>query len=551
VLGVPVARSDNKPRVVQGLCSAVWADTSGGHPIFDTPLRLSEFVATLALAQDNAFGQPLESQLRSCLLATSICEAARFDEELRETVYWVALLRYVGCTGHAHEVATVFGDEIAIRAQTLVHDAANPTEVMRDVMAFATAGRSPKERDEIVRMIQETAREWAVYNFSSGCEVADMLVQRLDFGPDVREALRFTFERWNGNGYPTHAQGEAIPLAMRVVHLSHDMEAIGRLFSPDHALEAARDRRDRTYDPALADLFVAHGRGWFDELSETEPWDAVLALEPEPHRMLSGADLDDALTVAADFIDLKSPYMGGHSRRCAELAADAARVLGLAEEAVTTLRRAAFVHDFGTTVVPNSIWDKPGPLTRTEFDRVELHPMLTEQMLRRSPALALLNPVASAHHEKCDGSGYHKRVQADADDLGACVLAATEIYVGLTTERADRLPFSPTDAATELRRLESQGVLEPRASRAVLVAAGHGEPRAPSGKRPRNPGGLTRREVDVLRLAARGLTTRQIADRLYISPKTADHHIQHIYGKIGTSTRAAAALWAMQHSVVQ
>src|SRR5207249_2022777 len=202
-----------------------------------------------------------------------------------------------------------------------------------------------------------TAREWAVYNFSSGCEVADMLVQRLDFGPSVREALGFTFERWNGNGYPAHARGEAIPLAMRVVHLSPDMEAIGRLFSPDQAL-------------------------------------------------------------------------------------DAALVLGFTEDAITTLRRAALVHDFGITAVPNSIWDKPGSLTRAEFDRVELHPMLTEQMLRRSPALDVLNAVASAHHEKCDGSGYHKRVQADADDLGACVLAATEIYAGLTTERADRLPFS-------------------------------------------------------------------------------------------------------------
>ncbi len=527
------------------------AETSGGLPIFDTQLRLSELVGTLALAQDNAFGQPLESQLRSCLLANSICEAAGFDRELRDTVYWVALLRYIGCTGHAHEVATVFGDEIAIRAQTLVHDAANPTEVMRDVMEFATAGRTPEARDEIVRMIQETAREWAVYNFTSGCEVADMLVQRLDFGPDVREALRFTFERWNGNGYPSHALGEAIPLAMRVVHLSHDMEAIGRLFSPEHAVDAARDRRDRTYDPVLADLFVEHGLEWFDRLAATEPWDAVLALEPEPHRVLSGAELDDALTVVADFIDLKSPYMGGHSRRSAELATDAARVLGLDEQSVTGVRRAALVHDFGTTVVSNSILDKPGSLTRTEFDRIELHPMLTEQMLRRSPALALLNPAASAHHEKCDGSGYHKRVRADSDDLGACVLAATEVYVGLTTERADRPAFSPADAAGELRRLESAGALEPRASRAVLLAAGHGEPRASSGRRPHHPGGLTRREVDVLRLAARGLTTREIADRLVISPKTADHHIQHIYGKIGTSTRAGAALWAMQHAVVQ
>lgn len=526
------------------------AVTSGDRPIFGSALRLGELVAALSLAQDNAFGQPLESQLRSCLLATWICDAADLSGEVRETAYWVALLRYVGCTGHAHEVATVFGDEIAIRAQTLVHDAANPAEVMHDVIEFATAGRGPEERDEIVKMIQETAREWAVYNFSSGCEVADMLVERLDLPAEVREALRFTFERWNGNGYPAHAQGEAIPIAMRVVHLSHDMEAIERLFSPEHAIEAARDRRDRTYDPALADLFVEHGNDWFDRLRAIEPWDAVLALEPEPHRLLEGDSLDNALTVVADFIDLKSPFMGGHSRRCAELAADAAHVLGVAEESVTTLRRAALVHDFGTTGVPNSIWDKPTQLTRSEFDRVELHPMLTEQMLRRAPALDALNAVASAHHEKCDGSGYHRRVRADIDAVAPRVLAATEVYVGLTTERADRPAFTADDAATELRRLASEGVLEPRASRGVLVAAGHGEPHAPPSKRRTGPGGLTGREVDVLRLAARGLTTREIADRLVISPKTADHHIQHIYGKIGVSTRAAAALWAMEHTIV-
>ncbi len=479
-----------------------------------------------------------------------MCEAAGFDEELRATVYWVALLRFIGCTGHAHEVSVLFGDEIAIRGQTLLHDSGNPAEVMRDIVAFATAGRDEEEREEIVRKIQETIREWAFLNFSSGCEVADVLVERLEFGPDVREALRCTFECWNGNGHPNHVQGEAIPLPMRIVHVSHDMEAIGRLVSPERALEAAQERRGATYDPALADVFLAHGRDWLEQLADTEPWDAVLALEPQPHRVLEGADLDEALSVMADFIDLKSPYWGGHSRRCAKLAGDAAGVLGLDDAEVTRLRRAALLHDFGTTVVPNSIWDKPGALTRSEFDRVELHPMLTEQMLRRSPALAVLNPTASAHHEKCDGSGYHKRLRAADEDLGACVLAAAEVYAGLTAERADRPPFSPNDAAAELRRLESEGMLEPRASRAVQVAAGHGEPNTRTGKRQQNPGGLTRREVEVLRLAAKGLTTQDIAGRLYISPKTADHHIQHIYGKIGVSTRAAAALWAMQHTLV-
>lgn len=524
---------------------------SGELPISQSPsLRLGEFVATLALAQDNAFGQPLESQLRSCLLGAWLCEALDAPADIRDTTYWVALLRYIGCTGHAHEVATLFGDEIAIRAQTLVHDAANPPEVIRDVIAFATAGRTDEQRAAIIQLIQTTAPQWAFHNFTSGCEVGDMLLRRLSFGPAVRDALAFTFERWNGKGYPAHAAGDTIPLAMRIVHLTHDMEAIGRRFSTDQALACARERRDRTYDPALVDAFLPHGQAWLERLKTLDPWDAVLALEPRPHQVLEGQALEEALLVAADFVDMKSPYMNGHSRRCAQLAGDAARVLGLSDEAVTALRHAALVHDFGTTAVSNAIWDKPGALTRAEFDRVELHTMLTEQMLRRSPGLAGLNGLAAAHHERSDGTGYHKRLRADAPDLAASVLAATEVYVGLTTDRADRAARTPADAAAELRLLEARGAIESRACRAVLVAAGHGVPQTVVEARPRQPGGLSVREVEVLRLAARGLTTQGIADQLFISPKTADHHIQHIYTKIGVSTRAAAALWAMQNAVV-
>jgi HD-GYP domain-containing protein (c-di-GMP phosphodiesterase class II) len=524
--------------------------TSGGFPISAHPLRLGELVATLALAQDNAFGQPFDSQLRSCLHAMALCEEAGLDEELRRTAYWVALLRYVGCTGHAHEVASVFGDDIAILAQTLVMDAADPADVGRTMVASATAGHPPEEHAEIVRALQAGAHDWAVHNFATGCEVGDMLIQRLDLGPDVRAAFGFTYERWNGNGYPTHAKGKQIPLAMRVVHLTHDMEAIGRRSSPAEAIAAARERRDRTYDPDLADLFVAHGSRWFDQVDGMEPWEAVLDLEPEPRRTLEGAGLDAALTVAADFIDLKSPYRAGHSRRCAQLGADAGRVYGATEQEIAALRRAALLHEFGTTAIPNSILDKRGPLTRAEFDRVQLHPMLTEQMLGRSPALAALNPLAAAHHEKADGSGYHKGLRADATDRAGRLLAAVDVYVGLTTERSDRPAFSADDAATELRQLVSRGVFEQAVADAVLTAAGHQRATTPA-PRTRGPGGLSRREVEVLRLAAMGLTTREIADRLYISPKTADHHIQHVYTKIDVSTRAAAALWAMQHELVQ
>ena len=131
--------------------------------------------------------------------------------------------------------------------------------------------------------------------------------------------------------------------------------------------------------------------------------------------------------------------------------------------------------------------------------------------------------------------------------LGAGILAAADIYAGLTADRADRTRFSDADAAAELRRLIDGGVLDKRTANAVLVAAGHSES---LGRRAANAGGLSTREVDVLRLAAKGLSTKDIAEKLFISPKTADHHIQHVYTKIGVSTRAAAALWAMQNSIV-
>jgi HD-GYP domain-containing protein (c-di-GMP phosphodiesterase class II) len=364
---------------------------------------------------------------------------------------------------------------------------------------------------------------------------------------EVRRSLAHTFERWAGTGFPNGVAGEEIPLAMRVVHLTHDVEAIARRFSVEAALDAVRDRSGRTYDPALAALFLQHGADWLARLTKLEPWDAVLEAEPAPHRFLVGEDLDAALLVLADFVDVKSPYAVGHSRRCAELVGSAAEHLGLDDATTLDARRAALVHELGMTAVSNAILDKPGPLTRSERDRVETHPLLTEQMLRRSAALRPLGEVAAAHHERADGSGYHKGLRAGSLPVAAAVLEAVEVYVGVTTDRADRPGASAESAATELRRLVADGFLVHDAAEAVLAAAGHRPRRAP---RAQNPGGLTDREIEVLALAARGLTAKQIGETLFLSPKTVDHHIQHVYAKIGVSTRAAAALWGVQNGVV-
>ena len=509
-------------------------------------MSLGELIAIFALGQDNAFGQPLESQMRSTLLATWMTEAGGLPASVRDTTYWVAQLRYIGCTGHAHEVAVMFGDEIETRARSLLYDAANPVEVLRDALTHGHPDQRGFARLGAVVSILAGGRRFAEMNFRTGCEVAEAIAGRLGMDQSVREALRCSFERWNGKGQPNGVKGDRIPLPMRIVHLTHDLEALARLCSPADAVHVVRQRSGRAYDPALVAEFLGLAGDLLSQLEKVDPWEAVLALEPLPRRMLSGESLDSALAVAADFIDLKSPYTTGHSRMVADLAASACQRAGLGPDQVALTRRAGLVHDLGRTAVPNSIWDKTAALTRAEFDRVELHPLLTEQMLRRSPALAQLCPVAACHHERADGSGYVKGLVAAQMSLPARILAAADRYQAMTQPRAHRPALSPEAAAAELRRMAVDGHVDRDSAEWVLRAAGH-QAKKLAGTRPR---GLTDREVEVLELVARGLTTKAIAQRLVISPKTADTHIQHIYTKIGTTTRGAAALFAMQHNLV-
>jgi HD-GYP domain-containing protein (c-di-GMP phosphodiesterase class II) len=135
-------------------------------------------------------------------------------------------------------------------------------------------------------------------------------------------------------------------------------------------------------------------------------WDAVLDAEPELSRRVGGSDLDEVLEAMADLVDLKSPFLAGHSRGVANLVCEAARVSGRGDEEVRTLRRAALIHDLGRLGVSNAIWDKAGALTEAESERVRLHPYLTDRMLARVSALAKSREIASRHHERLDGSGY-------------------------------------------------------------------------------------------------------------------------------------------------
>jgi HD-GYP domain-containing protein (c-di-GMP phosphodiesterase class II) len=273
----------------------------------------------------------------------------------------------------------------------------------------------------------------------------------------------------------------------------------------------------------------------------------VLEAEPAPRRTIGAEGMDGLARALADMVDLKSPYLLGHSSEVAGLSERAAVALGFGPETVTDLRRAALLHDLGRVAVSNRIWEKPAALSRTEWERVRLHPYQTERILARSQVLEPLARTAGMHHERQDGSGYHRGASGAEVPAAARVLAAADAFQAITQDRPHRPGLAPEAASAALAEQAQVGRLDPECVRAVVEAAGQPPPRV----RTRWPAGLSDREVEVLRLLARGLPNRAIAGRLYVSPRTAEHHVQHIYTKIGASTRAAAAMFAMEHDLLR
>jgi HD-GYP domain-containing protein (c-di-GMP phosphodiesterase class II) len=498
-------------------------------------LVLADVAALLAVAQDFAFGQDAGAQLRATALGQQLAGAAGLDAAEMETTWLTSSLRYLGCTGHAYDTAILLGDEISLRADSLRLDMGNPLDVVRLVVDHAGSDLSGFARFRAIAGALAAGRKPTELNFRMACEVADGLAVRLGLNDEVRQSLATNFERWNGRGLPSGLKRTAIPRPMRIAQLSQEFEVLARLEGLESSIGTVRSRRDKAYDPELADLIIEHGAQWWADVEQRDPWDAALALAP-PGPPLHPAGARDALFVLADFADLKSPWTSGHSRAVAALALEAGGSLAEA---------AALVHDLGSVAVPNTVCDKGGPFTRDERDRMEMHALVTDQLLRRVPALVELADVASGAHERLDGSGYHRRLPAAHLDQAQRVLAAADCYQAMTSDRPHRSARAPEKAAEELRSMVAEERLDGEAVERVLSAAGHRR-----AARPPLPAGLTAREIDVLRLVAVGLTTRAVADQLVISPKTADRHVQNIYAKIGVSTRGAATLFAIEKGIL-
>jgi HD-GYP domain-containing protein (c-di-GMP phosphodiesterase class II) len=507
-------------------------------------LRLAELVAALSLGIDLGFSQPMEHVLRQCLIGLRLAEGLGLDEEERAVVYYTALLINVGCHSDAHEQAKWFGDDIAMKAGKYDHELRSVRSALSGLRMLG-AGRSPVQRFEIALQFALSGHREVDGMIAQHAEMARTLGEHLELPPQVLAALVASYERWDGRGWPGDLKGDEVPMASRLAQTAEFIEVANRVGGVEAARELARERRGAQFDPAVCDLIEAEADVILSGLDTVGTWDAVIAAEPALAIVVSGERFDAALLAVADFVDLKSPYFLGHARAVSELAGAAGQRLGLPEAEQRMLRRAGLVHDLGRLGISNAVLDKRGPLTDGDWERIRIGPYLTERMLRQSEALAPLAAIAVQHRERCNGSGYPRGLSGNGISQAARVLGAADAYQAMREPRPHREALSAEAAADELRADVRAGGFDADAAEAVLGAAGHRVSRRHGG-----PAGLTQREVEVLRLLARGLSNKAIAERLVISPKTVANHVEHIYAKIDASTRAAASLFAMRHGLL-
>ena len=508
-------------------------------------LRLAELLAGLSMVADIGMGLVPGEAGRAALVAVELADAV--GAEHPSDVYYATLMQHIGCTGYAYEAARLLGgDEIAVKRAAIRTDFNKPLEVVRHYLPQLAPAAPLTTRIRVASTAALNARDIVQGYSRSNCEVAARTAERLGLGDRVRAALLDIYEQWDGKGGPRRLKDEAIAEPARIAQVAATAAIFHTVGGVDGAVAALRARAGYALDPRLCGIVCRAPARFLAPLIQSDPLAAAVNAEPLPAIQVSAFAIDRVCNAFGDAVDLKTPLHHGHAAGVAALAAGAGVACGLDSAQVDTLRRAGYLHDLGRASVPNGVWEKPGPLSWAEQEQVRLHAHYSERVLRRCGPLSALAELAGSHHERLDGSGYHRQARAPALGPLARILAAADAFQAMTQERAHRPARSVEQAAEVLRADASAGRLDADAVGAVLDAAGR--PSEPV-QRPR-PAGLTERQIEVLRLVAAGLSNPQIADRLVISRRTAERHVQDVYARIGVSSRAAAALFAMEHNLL-
>ncbi|MBC7924985.1 MAG: HD domain-containing protein [Bryobacteraceae bacterium] len=409
-------------------------------------IRLAEVISSLSFALDLTEGQAMGHSVRACIIAMHIGEEIRLTPEELGDLYYASLMKDAGCSTNSSRMYQILGtDDIKAKRDVKVTDWTRLNwESLSYAISHVQTGAPFLERVRAIVDVAQNQKRTAKELVTMRCERGSFIARRIGLSENSASAIHSLDELWSGAGQPTGLCREEIPVLSRVMNLSQNLEVFYSTFGPVAALEMARVRSGRWFDPSLVAAFESiskRGKVW-DDVDHSS--DRIAGMEPTEQHLVADPDTLDSICLAfADVIDAKSPFTFRHSTGVAGAAVAIARTLELSEQEVTTIRRAALLHDIGKLSVPNSILDKPGKLTNDEWQVVKKHPYYSFEILKKVPGFTEISEIAASHHEKLDGSGYFRGQDGDQMPLSARILVVADIYDALAAKRPyrDALPL--------------------------------------------------------------------------------------------------------------
>ena len=509
--------------------------------------NLAVLLCALSFATGLGLGERMEHGLNSAYLGLRLADVLNLPNEEREAVFYGALLKDVGCTACSATISAFFpDDELVPRLDFILVD---PTR-LNDIIAWLSRnvpldsqlpGRISRLLSFLVQcgpVVKEMIR--------GHCEIGELFARRLGFPEYVQHTLRFQLERWDGKSLAYGLKDTAVPLAARILFVAVTVELAYGFGGPAAARALAREQRGARFDPEVVDAFLTLEKqaDFWPTLEHESAQSVTLAMQPPTSADRMMADQMEVVCEAlADLVDIKTYESWNHSRIVAEVAVGIGSYLGLGEAEQTRLRCAALVHDIGNVAIPLRILEKGDSRSASEWEYYRLHSYYTQRVLERVEPLQELAPAAAAAHEWINGQGYHRQLIGEQIPLNGRILAVADTYAQLMQQQGDLV--EPADVLRKMRPLV--GTQFDGSCYDALAASLNSAHRVKrTVPRRRQLGDLTEREAEVLRLLAQGQSNPQIAQTLVISRKTVEHHLEHIYNKIGVTCRTSAVVYAVQ-----
>ena len=412
---------------------------------------MSEVVGALSHALDVTEGQPPGHAKRTCLIGMRVADAIGLGPEQRSSLFYALLLKDAGCSTNSAQVASLYGtDDADVKRDRKLTDHLSTAECVAH-LARATAPGRPLAKIKHLRALVAHGSTGSRALTAMRCERGADIARAIELSEDTALAIRHLDEHWDGKGYPEGLEGDAISLPGRIACLAQTVEVFWADGGREAAVQVARERSGRWFDPALVDALAALPAN--DPLWSSLDVPDVRPVEPADRVIVADDARVDLIAEAfARVVDAKSPYTASHSLGVAGIAVGLARLLGHGADDQRLLHRTGLLHDLGKLAVSNRILDKPGKLDSAEWDAMRGHPRTSLSILRGVPAFGDLVFAAGAHHERLDGTGYPYGLGADALDERARIVAVADVAEALSAERPYRAALPPDEVLSIMRR---------------------------------------------------------------------------------------------------